>query len=86
MPKKKRTEVVVMFPQIMNAGGLIEIARQFPQEEIPEIIAALDLMCEDWDITEEIVNHFLHLAKVGESELGLKFMPKEIKTNLHFAL
>lgn len=85
--KKQETTTVINYPIEISARGFVQMARSFPQESIPEIVAALDAMCEDWDITEQIINHFLHLKRVGEKELDagdFDFKPKQIKTELHY--
>lgn len=86
-PKNKQT-AEILFPVEITPSGFVGIARNFDQDVIPEIIAALDLMCEDWGISEKVVNHFLAIKAEAESDDVLRaetrFRPKKIETKLHY--
>lgn len=88
--KTKTAKIATTFtvPITMSTQQYVDMARSFPADCIPEIIAALDLVCEDWGITEQVINHFLAVKQEGEKEvdasnLDLVFKPKKIETTLH---
>ena len=82
------SEHVLNVPFKYDAGTLVAMARNLDQEQIPELIAALDYMCEDWGITERVINHFLSMKELGEKELQsdeYEFKPVKIETDLRYS-
>ena len=52
-----RTKVV--FESIITIGEILNSIDSLPLEDTVLVIKNLDLQCEDWKTTEELLNHFL---------------------------
>lgn len=50
-------------------------------DDMPKFIALLDSDCQNWDVTEKLIQHFKYMEDVYNEEVDTKLEPKNIFEN-----
>lgn len=85
MMKIKNQKVTITTQETITVDDLCYIVADIlPIEAIPYFVAKLDLLSQDWSVTEELISHYLHMNNVHKKEMvstgeEQARKPKEIK-------